>query len=34
LFLLNYHHQKKTFTVDSKKTVLNPFSYKVIKKKS
>jgi beta-galactosidase len=32
LFLLNYHNQKKTFTVDSKKTVLGPFSYKVIKK--
>lgn len=33
LFLLNYHNQKKTFTVDSKKVLLNPFSYKVIKNK-
>jgi beta-galactosidase len=33
LFLLNYHNQKKTFTVDSKKVVLNPLSYKVIKNK-
>lgn len=31
-FLLNYHNQKKTFMFDSKKIVLNPFSYKVIKK--
>lgn len=33
LFLLNYHNQKKTFTVDSKKYTLNPFSCKIIKKK-
>ena len=33
LFLLNYHNQKKTFTVDSKKYNLNPFSCKVIKMK-
>lgn len=33
LFLLNYHNTKKTFTVDSKKITLNPFSCKVMKKK-
>jgi beta-galactosidase len=33
MFLLNYHNQKKTFTVDSKKYNLNPFSCKVIKMK-
>jgi beta-galactosidase len=33
LFLLNYHNQKKIFTVGSKKVVLNPLSYKVIKNK-
>ena len=25
LFLLNYHNEKKTFTVDSKKYSMNPF---------
>lgn len=33
LFLLNYHNQKKSFTVDSKKFTINPFSCKVIKTK-
>ena len=33
LFLLNYHNQKKTFTADSKKYNLNPFSCKVNKMK-
>jgi beta-galactosidase len=33
LFLLNYHNEKKTFTVDSKKYTLNPFSGKIIKRK-
>jgi len=33
MFLLNYHNQKKVFTVDSKKCSLNPFSSKVIKMK-
>lgn len=33
LFLLNYHNQKKTFTVDSRLFKLNPFSCKVIKHK-
>lgn len=33
LFLLNYHNAKKTFTVDSKKYTMNPFSCKVIKRK-
>lgn len=33
LFLLNYHNEKKTFTVDSKKFTLNPFSCKVISRK-
>jgi hypothetical protein len=32
LFLLNYHNEKKTFTVNNKKVTLNPFSCKVIKK--
>lgn len=32
LFLLNYHHQKKSFTVDSKKVTLKPFACKIIKK--
>jgi len=31
-FLLNYHNQKKIFTFNSKKIVLNAMSYKVIKK--
>lgn len=31
LFLLNYHNKKKTFTVDSRKFTLNPFSCKVVK---
>ncbi|MBK9096669.1 MAG: beta-galactosidase [bacterium] len=33
LFLLNFHNQKKTFIVNNKKYTLNPFSYKIIKKK-
>ena len=33
MFLLNYHNQKKTFTVDSKKYTLNPISYKIVKMK-
>jgi len=33
LFLLNYHNQKKTFKVNSKKFTLNPFSCKIIKQK-
>ena len=33
MFLLNYHNQKKTFIVDSKKITLNAFSYKIIKRK-
>jgi beta-galactosidase len=33
LFLLNYHNEKKTFTVDSKKFTLQPLSSKVIKRK-
>ena len=32
LFLLNYHNQKKAFTVDSKRVTLKPFSFKIIKK--
>jgi beta-galactosidase len=32
LFLLNYHNQKKTFTVNSKTVTLNPFSCKIILK--
>lgn len=31
-FLINYHNQKKTFTVDKNKVTLKPFSYTVIKK--
>jgi hypothetical protein len=33
LFLLNYNNQKKSFVVDSKEITLNPFSYKIIKRK-
>ena len=33
LFLLNYHNEKKHFTIDSKKYVMNSFSCKVIKRK-
>jgi beta-galactosidase len=33
MFLLNYHNQKKTFTVDSIKYTLNPISYKIVKRK-
>ena len=33
LFLLNYHNQKKSFKLNGKKMTINPFSYKVIKKK-
>ena len=33
MFLLNYHNEKKTFTVNSKKYTLNAFSCKVIKMK-
>lgn len=33
MFLLNYHNQKKTFTVDSKRFTMNPFSCMIIKKK-
>jgi beta-galactosidase len=33
MFILNYHNQKKTFTVDSKKYTLNPISYKIVKMK-
>ena len=33
LFLLNYHNEKKTFTVDLKEFTLNPFASKVIKRK-
>lgn len=32
LFLLNYHNEKKSFTVNSKKIILNPFSCKVLNK--
>ncbi len=32
LFILNYHNQKKTFTVDSKKFTLKPSTCKIIKK--
>lgn len=32
IFLLNYHNEKKTFTLNSKKYTMNPFSYKIIKK--
>ena len=31
LFLLNYHNQTKTFTANSKKVTLKPFSCKIIK---
>ena len=31
LFLLNYHNQKKIFSVNEKKYTMNPFSCKVIK---
>lgn len=33
LFLLNYHNEKKIFKVNSKKIILKPFSYKIIKSK-
>ena len=33
LFLLNYHNQKKMFTVNSQNVTLKPFSYKIIKTK-
>lgn len=33
IFLLNYHNQKKSFTVGSKKITLNAFSFKIIKQK-
>jgi len=33
VFLINYHNQKKAFTVNSKKHTLNPISCKVIKMK-
>ena len=33
MFLLNYHNQKKSFTVNEKKYTMNPFSCKVLKKK-
>lgn len=33
LFLLNYHNEKKIFTVDSKEFTLHPFSCKIIKRK-
>ena len=32
IFLLNYHNQRKTFTVDSKQITLKPFTCKIIKK--
>jgi hypothetical protein len=32
MFLLNYHNQKKTFTVNNEKYTLNPFSCKIVKK--
>jgi hypothetical protein len=31
LFLLNYHNQKKTFSVDRKRHTLAPLSYKVVR---
>jgi beta-galactosidase len=34
LFLLNYHNAKKTFTVDSQRYTLEPFSCKMIKRAS
>ena len=33
LFVLNYRNEKKTFTVDSKKFTLRPFSCKIIERK-
>jgi beta-galactosidase len=33
VFLLNYHNQKKTFTVNGKKHSLEPLSFKVIRRK-
>lgn len=33
IFLLNYHNDKKTFTVSSKKVTLKAFSYKILKLK-
>ncbi|MBE0570812.1 MAG: beta-galactosidase [Ignavibacteriaceae bacterium] len=33
MFLLNYHNQKKSFTVNTRKYTMNPFSCKVIKQK-
>lgn len=33
LFLLNYHNERKTFAVDSKKYMLAPLSCKIIKRK-
>jgi beta-galactosidase len=33
MFLLNYHNQKKSFTVNTKKYTMNPFSCKVVKQK-
>jgi beta-galactosidase len=32
LFLLNYHNQKKVFTVDSQRFTLRPFTCKIVKK--
>jgi beta-galactosidase len=33
MFLLNYHNQKKSFTVNTKKYTMSPFSCKVVKQK-
>ncbi|NWF90941.1 MAG: beta-galactosidase [Ignavibacteriaceae bacterium] len=33
LFLLNYHNQKKSFKVNGKQVSMQPFSYKILKKK-
>ena len=33
MFLLNYHNEKKTFTVNARKIILEPFSCKIIKTK-
>jgi len=33
LFLINYHNEKKTFSVNSDKFTLKPFSCKIVKKK-
>jgi beta-galactosidase len=33
LFLLNYHNQRKVFMANSKKYIIKPFSYKVVKMK-